>query len=221
MKIIGHRGAKLLAPENTIASFEKALEHGVDEIECDVRVTKDGVAILLHDSHLHDPAGTIVKVHDHTYNDLKKHKTDLATLEEALRFVNRKVPVMIELKPHEDTEPVIAVIQRLLKEGWKPKDFLFVSFDFAILKDLQQQLPKIELVVDEMWSGVRASYRARKLGAKRINMFSWWLWSGFIRSMSRNYHLSAFPINDAKKAERWAKAGLSGVITDTPDVFEK
>jgi len=221
MKIIGHRGAKLLAPENTIASFEKALEHGVDEIECDVRITKDTIAVLVHDAYLHDRSGTKLRVSDHTYQELKEHKNDLATLEEALRFVDRKVPVMIELKPHEQSEPVILVVQKLLKQGWTKKDFLFVSFDFSILQALHQNLPGIELVIDEMWSGVRASYRARKLGIRRINMFSWWLWGGFIRSMSHNYELSAFPLNNPKRAKRWAKAGLAGAITDTPDVFEK
>ena len=221
MKIIGHRGAKLLAPENTIASFEKALEYKVDEIECDVRVTKDNVAILNHDAHLHDPSGSQLRIKDQTYAELKAHKTDLTTLEEALRLVNRKVPVMIELKPKEDTAPAIAIVKKLLKEGWEPKDFSFVSFDFKILQELKQQQPGIELVVDEMWSGIRASYRARKLGIKRINMFSWWLWGGFIRSMSRNYELAAFPLNDTKKAQRWQKAGLSGVITDFPDKFNQ
>ena len=221
MKIIGHRGAKLLAPENTIASFEKALEHGVDEIECDVRVTKDNVAVLNHDAHLHDPSGSQLLIKDHTYDELKSHKTDLVTLEEALRFVKRKVPVMIELKPKEETGPAIALVKKLIKEGWKPQDFSFVSFDFKILQQLKQELPQIELVVDELWSGVRASYRARKLGTRRINMFTPWLWSGFIRSMSRHYELSAFPLKNPKKARRWVRAGLTGVITDTPDVFSK
>ena len=221
MKIVGHRGAKGLAPENTIASFEKALEHGVDEIECDVRITKDDVAVLVHDSHLHDASGAELLVRQHTLQELREHRPDLTTLEDALRTVNRKAPVMIELKPHEETQPVVKVITKLLHEGWQPKDFSFVSFDFVILKELQQKLPEIELVVDEMWSGVRASYRARKLGTKRINMFSWWLWSGFVHAMSRNYQLSAFPLNNPQKARRWAKAGLTGVITDYPDKFEK
>ena len=219
VKIIGHRGARLLAPENTIAGFKKALEHNVDEIECDVRITEDNVAVLIHDPYLHDPGGARLPVSKHTYEELTNHKNDLATLEEALRFVGRRVPVMIELKPREDPGPAVAVVRKLLAEGWQTTDFALVSFDFAILQELKRQLPQIELVVDEMWSGVRASRRARKLGARRINMFSWWLWSGFIRAMSRSYELSAFPLNNTRKARRWAKAGLSGVITDTPDLF--
>ena len=49
MKIVGHRGARHLAPENTISAIKKALDLAVDEIEIDVRVTKDGHVILHHD----------------------------------------------------------------------------------------------------------------------------------------------------------------------------
>ena len=48
----GHRGARGLAPENTLAAFERALAIGVDTIETDVAVTRDGVAVISHDPYL-------------------------------------------------------------------------------------------------------------------------------------------------------------------------
>lgn len=50
MLVIGHRGAAGLKPENTMASFRFAAELGVDWLECDVRLTKDGYAVLMHDA---------------------------------------------------------------------------------------------------------------------------------------------------------------------------
>lgn len=47
--VFGHRGVKALYPENTMLSFQKAYEMGVDGIEFDVRATKDGELILMHD----------------------------------------------------------------------------------------------------------------------------------------------------------------------------
>ena len=47
----GHRGARGLAPENTLAAFERALELGVTTIETDVVVTSDGVLVISHDPH--------------------------------------------------------------------------------------------------------------------------------------------------------------------------
>src|SRR5688572_16944804 len=48
----GHRGARGLAPENTLPSFQVALDLGVDTIECDMAITRDGVVVIYHDLHL-------------------------------------------------------------------------------------------------------------------------------------------------------------------------
>ncbi|HUK64913.1 MAG TPA: glycerophosphodiester phosphodiesterase family protein, partial [Dongiaceae bacterium] len=50
--VIGHRGAAAEAPENTMASFERAAELGVDALEFDVHVTADGHAVVIHDPTL-------------------------------------------------------------------------------------------------------------------------------------------------------------------------
>jgi glycerophosphoryl diester phosphodiesterase len=47
---VGHRGARAYAPENTLASFKKALELGVDAVELDVRKTKDNQIVVIHDA---------------------------------------------------------------------------------------------------------------------------------------------------------------------------
>lgn len=221
MKIIGHRGAKGLAPENTLASFEKALEHQVDEIELDVRVTVDGVAVVQHDPELHDPAGNHLNVAASTYRQLLEHKPTLMTFDAAMRAISRRVPVLVEVKPGVPTAPVISVIKQLQTDGWQDHDLLLGSFSFAVLQELHAALPTISKVVNERWSGVRATYRARKLGTKRLNMNQRWLWSGFIASICRSgYELAPYTLNDPKKAKRWAKYGLNAVITDFPDRFE-
>ncbi len=50
--IIGHRGASALAPENTLAAFRRAIADGADGIEFDVRLARDGVAVVIHDATL-------------------------------------------------------------------------------------------------------------------------------------------------------------------------
>eukprot|EP01047_Picozoa_sp_COSAG01_P025628 COSAG01_NODE_1626_length_9689_cov_12.495412_6_plen_97_part_00 len=49
LRVGAHRGAMCYAPENTLAAFEAAILHGVYRIECDVRSTRDGVLVLMHD----------------------------------------------------------------------------------------------------------------------------------------------------------------------------
>ena len=55
--IIGHRGASAVAPENTMAAFGEAIDVGADGIEFDVRLTRDGVPVVIHDGTLRRTGG--------------------------------------------------------------------------------------------------------------------------------------------------------------------
>jgi glycerophosphoryl diester phosphodiesterase len=222
MKIIGHRGARGLAPENTIAALQKGLEHHVDMLEFDLRVTKDGVVILHHNRHLVDPDGKKHLIANFSYEELRAHKPDLATLEEVLQKIGHKVPLYIEVKPKERTAPIVKILKKYLSDGWRPGHFLLGSKNQRTLLELHAALPDIEKVVIEPWSGVRAHQRAKQVGAKRIAMNQLWLWWGFIIGFrNSDKRLYAYPLNDPVKAERWARWGLAGVITDYPDRFER
>lgn len=222
MKIIGHRGARGLAPENTIAALKKGLEHHVDKLEFDLRVTKDSVAILTHNRIVTDPAGTTLEIAACTYDELKAHKPDLATFEEALDAVNRQVPLYIEVKPNVPTKPIVKVLKERLASGWQAEDFQLGSFSQEALRELHHALPEIQKIVIESWSGVRAHHRATQLGTKVIAMNQRWLWSGYIAAMHHGgYELYTYTLNDPVKAKRWAKHGLAGVVTDYPDRYEK
>jgi glycerophosphoryl diester phosphodiesterase len=222
MKIIGHRGARGLAPENTIASLRKGLEHHVDSLEFDLRVTKDGVVILHHNRHLVDPNGKERLIANCSYEELRAHKPDLATFEEVLQKIGHKVPLYVEVKRKERTAPIIKILKTRLASGWQTNYFLLGSKSQKTLLELHAVLPDIEKVVIEPWSGVRAHRRANQVGAKKIAMNQLWLWWGFIRGFKNSdKQLYAYPLNDPAKARRWAHWGLAGVITDYPDRFEK
>jgi glycerophosphoryl diester phosphodiesterase len=222
MKIIGHRGAAGLAPENTIAALRKGLEHHADMLELDLRVTGDGVVVLHHDPELTDPNGDRHLIADCTYAELKDHKKDLATFEEILAEFVGKVPLYVEAKPDVPSGPITKIIEKSIINGLAPKDLVLASFSQPILLELHAKLPQIDKVVLEKWSGVRATRRARQLNTKLLCMNQKWLWWGFIRQMSRHsYKLMAYTLNDPKKARRWARHGLYGLVTDYPDRFEK
>jgi glycerophosphoryl diester phosphodiesterase len=215
MKITGHRGARGLAPENTIASLRKALEHDVDMIEFDVRVTADGVPILHHDPAI-GVNGQSLMIDHSVYHELKELKPDLATLEEALSL-KTKVPFYIEVKPGVPTDTISRVLQ-----GSNKKEVFVASKDQKVLRQLHKALPHLPKIVIEPWSGVRAHYRANHVGTKIVAMNQRWLWWGFIRGFKGNgWQLYAYTLNDPRKARRWARWGLAGVVTDYPDRFQK
>lgn len=222
MIIIGHRGARGLAPENTIASFKKALSHNIDELEFDVRTTKDHKVILLHDDTLIDASGAALAVSKHTYDELKLHKPDLATLREVFDIVGPEKPLYIEIKTGVNTDLVVQEIRYALSHGFTSSDLRIGSFNQKILLKLHKVFPDITIVVLEEWSSVRAMYRARQLHTRRIALNQRWLWWGFVKSVSRGgWQLTAYTINSPNQADGWEKYGLHGVVTDYPDRFEQ
>lgn len=210
MVVIGHRGAKGLAEENTLASLQKAVDCHVDRIEFDVRVTKDGVPVLHHDALIGE-----ILISNLNLEELLAKKSNLATLEEMLQTFGHKVPLYIEVKPGEAITPIVQILKRhSLADAW------LASFSQETLLALHAELPELPTVVLERWSGVRASRRARQLGTNKVCMKQKWLWWGFIRQVTRGgWELYAYTVNNPAKAKRLAKHGLAGVVTDYPDRF--
>jgi glycerophosphoryl diester phosphodiesterase len=211
MKIIGHRGAKGLAEENTKASFIAGLNNSVDAIELDIRTSKDAKLVVHHDPNIGE-----LNIATTDYVELKKAMTELLTLQEALNIINDACPVIIEIKKGSD----ITILTTVLKKTKLPKDVNFASFNMPILRAIKMSFPDASLTVNEKWSGVRGSYRCKALHTKYISMNQRWLWSGFIASMSRGgYKLGAYPLNNPKKAKKWTKYGLYAAITDFPNLY--
>jgi glycerophosphoryl diester phosphodiesterase len=189
-----------------------------------VRVTADGVCVLNHNRYLTDPEHhkrPDLRINKCTLEELRAVRPDLCTLEEAVLFVKRRVPIVVEAKLGTPAAPIIAAIEDLFSKGWEAKDFLLTSFKSRLLRELHQALPTIECVINERFSGFRAAWRARKVGAKRVVFSHWNVWPGFIRAMSsRGYKVTVFTINDPQVAAHLAKFGMWGVVTDRPDLFK-
>jgi glycerophosphoryl diester phosphodiesterase len=225
MIVIGHRGARGLGLENTLAAFSEALAAGADEVELDVRVTKDGICVLNHDPFLHDMSGGKMRdiiIADLLMDDLREYRADLITLDDVISFVDRRVPIIVEIKPGVPVGPVVTIIDEFLQKGWQLSDFRLASFSQRTLKELHKALPGIEKIVNERFGGVRATWRARQVNTKRLAFNHHNMWWGFIRAMHRKgWQISAYTLNDVAKANRWKQYGLYGVVTDFPDRFTK
>ncbi|MGB4967396.1 MAG: glycerophosphodiester phosphodiesterase [Candidatus Saccharimonadales bacterium] len=219
MKFIGHRGARGLAAENTLASIHAALDCGVGAIEIDVRVTADNVVLLNHDPYIIDSNGRKVMVEATNFADLQAIKHDLTTLDQAMSAVQNKCDLLVEIKSRVKLTEVIRTSQAKLGSGFPLKDLAFCSFDFRILQKLKENLPGVELVVNEKWSGLRATRRARALATRRVNMNQRWLWRGFLHAMHRRgFQLSPYTVNNPRQAARW-QPYLYAIITDHPELF--
>lgn len=218
MIIIGHRGARGLAPENTLASIRKALACGVDEVEIDIRITSDGVPVLSHDKAVANEE-SVMEIASHTFEALRSFKPDITTLSEALKAVAGRATLYIEVKRGEPTAPIAEAIRRHTRLSRQTPSLLLASKSQRTLMELHSELPDTPTLVIEPWSGLIAVYRARKVGTKRISMRSWWLWKGFLERMQkRGYLITPYTVNKPHKIAKW-QPYIYGVVTDFPNKF--
>lgn len=194
MEIIGHRGAKGLAPENSLKAIKFALELGVDIIELDVRV---------HSNQL-------VLSHDETIRN-----GDYCKLSDALKLIQDKTKINLEIKESKVVDLLPEVVSKF------KNNIIYSSFKFSILQEIRNLLPDSEIAVLEKWSGIRAVAQATRLGTKRIHINQNWLWSNFVRSMvSQGFELYAYTVNDVERAKELESWGVKGICTDYPDRFK-
>lgn len=124
MLVVGHRGAPDRAPENTLASFEAAIAIGVDAIELDVHLSRDGHLVIIHDQNLARTTNGRGLVHEHSLAELKAldagswfgpsfARERIPTFEEILVRIGPRVPLQVEIKGATDgvTEATIAALR--------------------------------------------------------------------------------------------------------------
>ncbi len=132
--VIGHRGACGYYPENTLLSLSKAIEMGVDAVEFDVRMTRDGVLVLFHDEKLDRLLKIRGYLREKTYSYISRlsiRGEKIPTLEEALSFLkDKKVNIVIEIKEPDTVEKILDVVKR---SGIEKSRIMFVSFHHEIL----------------------------------------------------------------------------------------
>lgn len=115
MKIMGHRGARHEAPENTLASIEVALRAGAAAVEIDVQRSRDGQLVVIHDETLDRTTEGSGLVSDYDLRDLRRLDAGqgerIPTLEEVLSCVDGRAELFVELKAPGCEEDVVSEIQ--------------------------------------------------------------------------------------------------------------
>lgn len=119
-----HRGVSALMPENTLPAFAAALALGADEIEFDIRMTKDGRMVVSHDSTLERISDGEGKVAEHTLDELLrlnigvKHGwvTPFCTPEDVFRLLANRITFNIHIKEHGEDGALIRGIAELAQK---------------------------------------------------------------------------------------------------------
>lgn len=210
IQVHGHRGARAVLPENTMAAFEYAIAAGVDAIEMDVVVTRDDVVVVSHDPYL--KSGTYIST-------LTAAEAGLPTLSEVFGLASRgKFLFNVEAKVSEHTPRNFAelVLDRIGEHGVKSR-VIFQSFDFAILHRMNRLAPGITTAA--LWEGEARSFVeiAKDAGTTIVAPQYLLVTEEQVRK-AHEAGLQVIPWT-ANTPEDWAvliAAGVDGIITDDP-----
>jgi glycerophosphoryl diester phosphodiesterase len=145
MKIYAHRGASHDFPEMTMVAYENAVKQGADGFECDLRLTKDGVAVLWHDADLKRRANNEAVVHESTYTQLAAIYPQIVTLDQYIDFgITEKKSLLLETKHPVPSRTEIEnhVVQKLHKEAKRIEkagiDITVMSFSWFAVERVKQ-----------------------------------------------------------------------------------
>lgn len=225
VELVAHRGASFEEPENTLSAFKRAIEIGVDFIELDVHLSKDGIPVVIHDATLSrtTDAKTLASVRDLSLIELKKldagawfkgKKTSetIPTLEEVLKLPLNGTGLMIEIKEDINYDLSQAVIRLL--NIYKPKKTLIASFSQETLAYFIREMPSQPLI------GLAEKQEEMSL-LKELPLRHWAidheLFHGDIQSEIFDIEkLWSFTVNDPKTAVKLLSLGVHGIITNHP-----
>jgi len=233
-RVIGHRGACGLAPENTVASFRKAAELGVRWVEFDVHLSADGVPVVIHDDTINRTTSGRGAVASMTLAKLQA--LDAGAWFEA-RFRGERVPTLeavmallgklglgavVEIKPSPGTEAATAeAAVRLLLNRW-PDHLpppMVSSFELSALERAHEVAPGIAraLLVGRVRDGWQRD--VDRLGCSALHADQARLTAATVADVTRaGLPLFAYTVNDPARAAELFQWGVAAVFSDRPDL---
>jgi glycerophosphoryl diester phosphodiesterase len=161
VKRIGHRGAWGYAPQNTLSSFQKALEFDLDMIELDVHRCKSGEIVVAHYPRLELTTDSFGAIKNKTLDELQELDAGdgqgIPTLQQVLDAIKKEVGVHIELKKQDTAEPVADIIDHYVQEhSWEYDDFLVSSFYPHTISAFEDRCPEVQTAANIF--GLRLDY---------------------------------------------------------------
>jgi glycerophosphoryl diester phosphodiesterase len=143
--IFGHRGYSSEYPENTTLAFRKAMEAGADGVELDIRASRDGKVVVIHDEDTLRVAGIPGKVAELDYADIRKAKVQnglsIPLLDEVFESFPDDGFLNVEIKSPDAVAPLV----KLMKTYEPSFQIVFSSFLFEPLEELRNALPEVKI----------------------------------------------------------------------------
>ncbi|MCH7758760.1 glycerophosphodiester phosphodiesterase [Patescibacteria group bacterium] len=222
IKIV-HRGAMGYEPENTLISFKKALDLGVDMIELDVHLCQTGELVVIHDkkvNHTTNGQGQVIKKGLAELRLLDAGKGEkIPLLQEVFDLVKQRTKINIELKAKYTAKPVAQLIKKYVTEkGWTYNDFLVSSFFRPELKKLYHLNPEIKIgvLVEKFPFGFFKL--AEKVKAVSIHFHKKLARPYLIKkTQQKGLKVFIYTLDNPEKIKKMKSLGIDGIFSNYPD----
>ena len=220
---IGHRGAKGHESENTLISFQKALNMQVDGIELDVHLSADGELMVIHDEKIDRTTNGKGFVNKLSLRELKTFQIDgkhqIPMLKEVFDLVNQDCFINIELKSYDAAEKVVSLIEKYVtKKGWKYDRFLVSSFDWNALQQVRFLNEEIPIgILTETDLDLALAF-AKFIQAKSIHPYFHLLTKeNTAKIQEKGIQVYPWTINEIEDIQKIIAFNVNGIITDFPN----
>lgn len=235
MQIIGHRGARNEAPENTLGGFQHLKDLGIIAVEFDLRQLQDQTLVVIHDDDLERTTGIqypiikcdVTQLAQHNHCKLWPHWSQhepTPVLEQVLNIIKYFSHIELEIKAVAsmmDAQNLVQTLHQKLSKDWQDT-LVITSFDEKVLQALQHENSPFKrglLVEDQPESAI---HTALKLGCCQIG----WLNTLTTRQRVQDTHqaglkVSVWTVNEPERALELQHWGVDGLITDVPSLMQK
>lgn len=225
IKVTSHRGFSHSVPENTIPAIEKAIEEQADYVEVDVRVTKDGELVLLHDTSLKRTTGLNEYIWNTDYSEVSALDagswmdqsflgTKIPTLREVFELCKGRIFLNLDLKYRNDLEEIEKKVVELIKEYDMEWQCVISSTSLSSLEKVKKLDSNIQTgyITYQLYSGI-----TKNEGIDFFSMKSNLITKGVLRAIHKEgKELHVWTVNSRTELERLKRLGVDNIITDNP-----
>jgi len=232
---VAHRGSSGSYPENTRIALEKAIEAGVEMVEVDCQLSKDGAIVVIHDERLQRTARTKGFVRGKTLRELKKLDVGawfkksfkgerILTLEEVLQILGGKVEINVDIKSNRQIASGIELkLLFILSHFDYLERCVISSFDYRVLRRIRELGPDSRIgILHGKEIKEKPFQLAREIGAESLHIQKELATPPVLeRAAELGLKTLVWTVNDLREMEKFLALGVDGIISDFPEKFWK
>lgn len=212
---VGHRGVMGVEPENTLRSFRRAEQAGLDQIELDLHLSKDGELVVMHDAEVDRTTDGSGLIRELTIGEIRGLDAGLGervpVFQEVLEAVS--LPIQAEIKD----VAAARVLAGVLRERGETGRVSVLSFHDEALAEIHALLPEVRTVLVASELGPDLVPRARAVGARLVSLDLTQLTLAVVRRChDAGIAVMAWSVNSAQDWALVRALGLDGAATDLP-----